>query len=135
MKFLVDANVLSEAMRPTATPQVLAWLALHEPDLAVNPVILGEIENGILLLPDAPRRTRLQGWFQKAVQKIHVLDFDALTASVWARLLTGLKSSGLAMPVKDSLIAATALMHNLTLVTRNTADFENSGVRLFNPFL
>ncbi len=135
MKFLVDANVLSEAMRPTPAPQVLAWLALHEPDLAVNPVILGEIEYGILLLPDAPRRTRLQGWFEKAVQKIQVLDFDALTASVWARLLAGLKSSGLAMPVKDSLIAATALTHNLTLVTRNTADFENAGVQLLNPFL
>ena len=135
MKFLVDANVLSEVMRPTPAPQVLDWLDLHEPDLAVSPVILGEIEYGILLLPDAPRQNRLRGWFGEGVQKIQVLDFDAPTASVWARLLARLKSSGLAMPLKDSLIAATALAHGLTLVTRNTSDFENAGVELLNPFL
>ena len=134
MRFLVDANVLCAAMRPTPAPQVLAWLAKNERFLAVDPVVLGEIEYGILLLPESTRKKRLQTWFKEGVQKICVLDLDARTASVWASLLAKLKNQGLAMPLKDSLIAATALAHNLTVVTRNRSDFEKSGVAVFDPF-
>ena len=134
MKFLVDANVLSEVMRPAPNPHVLEWLVQNEAALAVNPVILGEIEYGILLLPKGSRRNRLQSWFQAGVQKIRVLDLDTRTASVWAALLARLKSQGLSMPVKDSLIAASALAHDLTVVTRNLRDFEMSGVAVLNPF-
>jgi predicted nucleic acid-binding protein len=135
MKFLVDANVLSEAMRPTPELQVLDWLSKNERFLAVNPVVLGEMEYGILLLPESKRKKRLQMWFKEGVQKICVLDFDVRSASVWARLLAQLKKDGLVMPIKDSLIAATALAHNLTVVTRNTKDFEKSGVAVLDPFL
>ena len=134
MKFLVDANVLSEVMRPKPEPKVLDWLARNEAALAVNPVVLGEIEYGILLLPAGSRRKRLESWFQIGVQKIRVLDLDARTASVWASLLARLKSRGLSMPLKDSLISASALTHNLTVVTRNLRDFEPSGARVLNPF-
>ena len=134
MKFLVDANVLSEVMRPAPNPQVREWLAQNEGSLAVNPVILGEIEYGILLLPKGLRRDRLQAWFSKGVQKIRVLDLDTRTASIWAALLARLKSQGLSMPVKDSLIAASAQAHHLTVVTRNLRDFEMSGVAVLNPF-
>ncbi len=134
MKFLVDANVLSEVMRPAPNPNVLEWIAQNEAALAVNPVVLGEIEYGILLLPEGSRRDRLQAWFQAGVQKIRVLDLDTHTASVWAALLARLKSQGLSMPVKDSLIAASALAHHLSVVTRNLRDFEKSGVAVLNPF-
>jgi predicted nucleic acid-binding protein len=134
MRFLVDANVLSEVMRPAPNPRVLEWLVQNEPALCVNPVVLGEIEYGILLLPAGPRRARLQAWFKTGVKTIRVLDWDARTGSVWAALLAQLKAQGLSMPVKDSLIPASALAHDLTIVTRNRSDFETSGLHVLNPF-
>ena len=135
MRFLVDANVLSEFTRPSPAPQVLDWLATNEAELAVNPVILGEIEYGILLLEVGGRRNRLLEWFRVGVQKIHVFDFDAATASTWAQLLAQLRGNGKCMPVKDSMIAASALTHKLTVVTRNIRDFEKCGVKILDPFL
>lgn len=135
MKFLVDANVLSEMVRPQPNPCVKQWLTRNEAYLVVTPVILGEIEYGILLLPEGARRDRLLHWFRMGVGKIRVLDFDASTASIWAALLARLKLKGLAMPIKDSLIAASALAHDLTVVTRNHRDFENSGCTVLNPFV
>jgi predicted nucleic acid-binding protein len=133
-KFLVDANVLSEATKPDPDPRVLAWLAGHERDLAVDPVILGEIQFGILLLPAGKRRERLERWFQDGVEKIHCVNWDATTGLRWARLLAELRTSGRSMPVKDSLIAATALVHGLAVVTRNRRDFEAAGVEVIDPF-
>ena len=135
MKFLVDANVLSEPTKPAPDASALAWLRTNERELAVNPIILGELEYGILLLPVSRRRTRLEQWFVAGVQRLRVLDFDAATAAEWARLLARLKRKGRAMPIKDSLIAATALAHGLTVATRNATDFRNSGVAVENPFV
>lgn len=134
MTYLVDANVLSEPTRPNPDPRVLDWLRAQELNLMVNPVILGEIEYGILLLPAGRRRKRLERWFAAGVERLKVLDFDRPTASRWARLLADLRRKGRSMPIKDSLIAATALVHRLTVATRNTQDFASAGVRLFNPF-
>ena len=134
MNYLVDANVLSEPTKPAPNPRAVAWLRQHERDLAVSPIILGELEYGILLLPASRRRTRLEQWFATGVQRLRVLDFDTATAAAWARLLARLKRKGRAMPIKDSLIAATALAHGLTVATRNTTDFRNTGVELENPF-
>ena len=133
MKLLVDANVLSEPTRPQPAPSVVDWLREHERELAVNPVILGELEYGILLLPAGRRRTRLQEWFA-GVKRLRVLDLDAGTASVWAGLLAELKHRGRAMPVKDSLIAATARQHGYTVATRNVDDYRHASVALVNPF-
>lgn len=134
MKFLVDANVLSEPTKPAPDARVVEWLRRHERDLAVNPIILGELEYGILLLPASRRRARLEQWFTDGVQRLRVLDFDTATAAAWARLLAKLKKKGHAMPIKDSLIAATALAHGLTVATRNANDFRNAGVAVENPF-
>ena len=134
MTYLVDANVLSEPTNPKPSNRVILWLRRHESDLAVNPIILGELEYGILLLPKSRRRQRLEEWFDRGVHRMRVLDFDAATASTWAHLLAQLKGKGLAMPIKDSLIAATALAHDLTVVTRNTVDFRHCGLLVENPF-
>ena len=134
MNFLVDANVLSEATKPQPAPAVDDWLRVHERQLVVNPIVLGELEYGILLLPAGRRRTRLQKWFAEGAGKLFVLDMDAGTASVWAELLAELKRKGRAMPLKDSLIAATARQHRLTVATRNVSDYRHAGVSLVNPF-
>ena len=132
--FLVDADVLSEATRPEPDPGVLAWLARHEREIAVDPIILGEMRFGIFLLPPGKRRARLERWFQDGVERIHCLAWEAATGLRWARLLAELRTSGRSMPIKDSLIAATALVHGLTVVTRNRRDFEKAGVEILDPF-
>ncbi len=134
MKFLVDANVLSEPTKPTPDESVVRWLRENEAELVISSVVLGELEYGILLLPSGRRRTRLQHWFDEGMKRLPLLDFDAKAASAWAQLLARLKKKGLAMPIKDSLIAATALAHGLTVATRNTNDFRRAGVPLVNPF-
>jgi predicted nucleic acid-binding protein len=134
VKYIVDANLLSEATKPDPAPQVLEWLRLNEQNLAVTPVVLGELEYGILLLPSSRRKKQLELWFEKIRSTAHCLDFDSKAASSWAHLLAHLKSKGHAMPIKDSLIAASAIAHNLTVATRNTRDFKNARVPLLNPF-
>ena len=134
MKYLVDANVLSEPTKPSPDPRVVAWLRAHATDIAVDPVILGELRFGILILPMGRKKTALESWFNHGVALLHCLPWDAETGLKWAELLARLRTSGKAMPVKDSLVAATAIVHGLAVVTRNRADFQNAGVRIVDPF-
>ena len=134
MSFLVDANVVSEATKPLPNAAVVDWLRRHESRLAVNGVVLGEIRFGILLLPAGKRRDRLQQWFEEVVGRIHCIAWEARTGLRWAELLADLRRRGLSMPVKDSLIAATALEHDLRVVSRNRRDFELAGIEVLDPF-
>jgi predicted nucleic acid-binding protein len=111
----------------------LKWLTRHEREIAVDPIILGEIRFGIFLLPVGKRRSRLEHWFQDGVERIHCLAWEAPMGLRWARLLADLRASGRSMPIKDSLIAATALVHGLAVVTRNRRDFEPAGVAIVDP--
>lgn len=135
MKYLVDANVLSEPTRPSPDRRVLDWLRANEAEIVVDPVILGEMLFGILLLPKGKKRSMLEQWFDAGVGRLHCLPWDADTGMKWAELLARLRKAGKNMPTKDSLIAATAIAHGLTIATRNRADFANSGVRLVDPFI
>ena len=134
MIYLVDANVLSEATKPLPDPRVIEWLRYNEGEIAVDPIVLGEIQFGIYLLPAGRRRQRLERWFADGVERIQCIVWDAATGLRWARLLADLRSSGQSMPIKDSLIAATALVHGLTVATRNVRDFGNAGVPVVDPF-
>lgn len=134
MKYLVDADILSEATKPVPDPGVVEWLRKNERELAVDPIILGEVRFGILLLPKGKRRTRLESWFDAGVQRLLCLPWEAETGLRWAELLASLRASGRSMPIKDSLIAATALVHDLVVATRNRADFEKAGVEIIDPF-
>jgi hypothetical protein len=135
VKYLVDANVLSEPTKPAPDPRVIAWLRAHERDIAVDPVILGELRFGILILPKGRKRATLERWFEAGVNRLHCLPWDADTGLKWAEILARLRTTGKAMPVKDSLIAATAAIHGLAIATRNRADFLNAGVRIVDPFV
>lgn len=135
MTFLVDANVLSEPTKPDPDAGVLDWLRRHEQEITVDPIILGEIRYGILILPSGKRRRRLEGWFEAGVAGIECYPWDTTTGLRWARLLAELRGEGRSMQIKDSLIAATALAHGLPVVSRNQRDFEKAGVEIVNPFV
>lgn len=131
---LVDANVLCEPTRPAPDARVVSWLRDHERDIVVNPVILGEIAFGIRLLKVGRKRRALEQWFEGGVRRLHCLPWEASTGLRWAALLADLRRAGTAMQIKDSLIAATALEHALTVATRNRRDFAKAGVRVIDPF-
>ena len=134
MKYLTDANILSEPTKPSPAPSVIAWLRRNERHLAVDPIILGEVLYGILRLPKGLRRRRLEAWYRDGVARIACLPWEAETGMRWASLLAELRAKGRAIPIKDSLIAATALTHRLTVATRNRRDFEAAGVPVVDPF-
>jgi predicted nucleic acid-binding protein len=134
VRFLVDANVLSEPTKPAPNQGVVEWLRQNEREIAVDPIILGEIRFGILLLPKGQRRLRLEQWFEAGVKRILCLPWEPECGLRWARLLVALRNAGRAMPIKDSLIAATALEYELVVVTRNRSDFAKAGVEIVDPF-
>ena len=134
MSYLDDANVLSEATKPSPEPKVLEWLRANEAELAVDPIILGEIRFGIDRMPPGQRRKRLELWFAEGIENLVCLPIDAATGIRWAKLLAQLRATGRAMPFKDSLIAAAALAYGLTVATRNTRDFQQAGLKVIDPF-
>lgn len=134
MSFLVDANVLREPTRPDPDARVVDWLRAHESQLVVDPIIIGEVRFGILRLPRGKRRKRLEQWFEDGVRRMQCVPWDTATGLRWAELLARLRAGGKAMPIKDSLIAATALTHGLTVATRNGRGFKAAGVPVIDPF-
>lgn len=135
MKWLLDTNVLSEITKPQPNEKVEAWLRAEARDAVIDPIVLGELRYGILILPRGARRNRLESWFDAGSRTIHCLPWDAETGLEWAALLARLRARGRTMALRDSMIAATALAHKLTLVTRNVRDFETTSVPLANPFV
>lgn len=135
MSYLVDTNVLSELRRKQPHAQVVAWFtARPRQSLYLSVLTLGEIRKGIERLDDAARQQPLLDWLEVELPNYflgRLLAVDAHTADRWGRLLG---SAGRPLPAVDSLLAATALQHDLTLVTRNTKDFEGLNLRLVNPW-
>ena len=134
MTYLVDANVLSEPTKRAPNANVVEWLSANEGSLVVDSVILGELLVGVLGLPRGRKRARLEGWLDTLVETLDCLAWDAAISRRWARLVVDLRRKGLAMPLLDGMIAATALHHDLTVATRNTRDFGRAGVKVLNPF-
>jgi toxin FitB len=135
--FLLDTNVISELVRPKPEPRVKAWVAATDENLLYLSVLtVGEIRRGITALKDGLRRVALETWLDgDLVLRFagRILPIDQSVADRWGRLTAqvGPKSP---LPVIDGLLAATALHHNLTFVTRNTKDVAATGVPVFNPW-
>lgn len=131
--FLLDTNVISETRRRRPHGAVIAWIDAH-PDKSFNvaAVSIGEVQQGIEMTrdQDAARAMQLEEWLEEIARRWNVIAADADIYRVWARLLHR-RSPDVA---GDAMIAATAIVRNLTVVTRNVRDFEPLGVRLLNPF-
>jgi hypothetical protein len=134
MMYLVDANVLSEATRPSPDPRAMAWLAAHERALVIDSIVLGELFLGVWSLAASRRRTQLEQWFETLARTIECIPWDAAVGRQWAKLVVALKKKGKPVPLLDGMIAATALEHGLTVATRNVDDFRHTGVKLVDPF-
>jgi len=129
MTHLVDANVLSEPTKRSPDSRVIEWLVAHEGSLVVDSIVLGELYSGILALPRGRKRSQLEQWFEQLVQTIEGLPWDAAISRRWAALVVELKQRGEPVPLLDGMIAATALVHGLIVVTRNTRDFTRRACR------
>jgi toxin FitB len=134
---LVDTNVFGEPAKPKPDAKVIAWLRVNESRLYVSTVTIGEMRRGIERLPSGRRKTQLRAWLVALCDcmKGRVLSFNTSTAHVWGQLKAKWHIAGIVVPSLDSLIAATAQRHQLTIGTRNPADFGKTGMKLLNPFV
>ena len=125
MRYLLDTNVLSEGVKRRPDPGVASWLVQHEAGAAISELTLGELTKGAYFLPDGPKRKRILTWIAEVAEsfddRVLPLNRDVLIA--WGQLCGTHEATGRRWPVLDSLLAATALVHDLTIVTRNTDDF------------
>jgi predicted nucleic acid-binding protein len=136
--FLLDTNIPSEQSRPRPEPLVEQWL-FAQPDHSVflSVVTTGELRKGIALLPTSKRQNELAGWLDyHLVPKFagRILPVTQRIADRWGTLSASRQLSGTPLGIPDGLIAATALEHGLTLVTRNVKDFGGLGLTIFNPW-
>jgi predicted nucleic acid-binding protein len=138
MSFLLDTNVVSEPTKPKPDPGLTSWLASVDEDrLFISAVTLAEISFGIERRETGAGRTKLETWLHgdlKARFYGRILPVNEAVAETWGRLVAARAAAGRPIGLMDGFIAATALVHGLTLVTRNTADFENTGAPLLNPW-
>lgn len=138
MNYLLDTNVISENFKPQPNPEVIAWIQANAwAEAFVSVMTLGEIAAGIERAKNPQHKARLERWFFDLVLphfKGRTLEVDWPIAREWGRLRGQFLNAGRPLPPVDTLLAATAIVHDLTLVTRNTADLEPLPVKLHNPW-
>ena len=137
--FLLDTNVISELMKPRPNRRVAEWVdAMAEDLLYLSVITIGEVRRGIDLLDEHdPRRAALQSWLDHDVRVRfgdRLLPFDIAVAERWGQLEALARKRKLTLPTIDAQLAATALHHGLTFVTRNTSDIEPAGVPWLDPW-
>ena len=139
MSWLLDTCVVSELVRPRPKASVLAWLdGCSEDDLFLSVITIGELEKGIAKLADSTKRAKLEQWVRRELAdrfRDRLLSIDAGVATRSGAMVGTSETQGRPLPVIDSLIAATGLQHDLTVVTRNTGDLDRCGARCFDPWI
>ena len=138
MSYLLDTCVISEFVAAQPTAKVVTWLADLDPETVyLSVVTIGEIQKGIEKLPASKRKEALRAWLKDdLLVRFHdrLLPLETGEMLAWGTLISKVEAKGKPMPLIDSLIAATALHHDLVVVTRDQDDFAPSGARLFNPW-
>ena len=131
--YLLDTNVVSELRRTRPHGAVLAWLkGVADEDLHLSAVTIGEIQAGVEMTREQSpgRAAEIEAWLEQVAETYNVLAMDARAFRVWARLMHRQPDH----LIEDAMIAATAAVHGLTVVTRNIRDFDRLGVPTRNPF-
>ena len=139
MNYLLDTCVISELIKQKPSSKVLKWLhSCQDENLFLSSLTIGEIQKGISKLPDSRKRNKLQEWMDtELIRRFDkkILEIDFKVAQKWGEIQASSEIVGTKMPVIDSLIASIGIVHNMTVVTRDTSGMKNSGVRLFNPWV
>jgi predicted nucleic acid-binding protein len=135
---LLDTNVVSELMRPKPAPEVLRWITAQPLEqLYIASLTVAEIRRGLALLPTGARRKRLEESFDRFLQQgfdRRILSFSESTATVYAPIYAQRMQAGLGIGELDLLLAAIAAEHNAHIATRNISDFEQTGLKVINPW-
>jgi len=137
MSYLLDTNVVSESEQAKPNASVMEWLsARDESDVYLSALTVGEIRRGIEMLETGKKKTHLRNWLEgiRVTFAGHILPITELTFAVWGAMFAAFEKQGLRRPIFDSLLEATAIEHDLILVTRNVKNFGSSSVTIFNPW-
>jgi predicted nucleic acid-binding protein len=138
VKYLLDTCVVSELTRPNPIKALVDWIGSQQEErLFMSVLTLGELRKGIDRLQDGAKRSRLENWLDCDLRLRFTgrwLPVDEEVAERWGLISAGAEGRGLSLPVIDGLIAATALVHGMTVVTRNESDLQNTGVPILNPW-
>ena len=138
MKYLLDTCIISELVKTKPSKKVVSWITKNdEVNFYLSSLTFGELYKGISKLPDSKRRKKLSQWIEHDLQERFtgkILVIDLQVAKTWGEIQGASEAEGNPMPAIDSLIAATALTHDLTVVTRNVKDMQQSGAALLNPW-
>jgi toxin FitB len=138
MKYLLDTCAISEMNKLSPDSAVDAWFkSVNEEDLHISVLTLGEVEKGIHKLTEGKKKQALAAWVEELAVQFgeRTLPVNQAVAIRWGILQAETEKKGRSLPAINSLIAATALVHSLTVVTRNNPDMEATGVPLFNPWI
>ena len=133
---LLDTNVLSELTRPRPAPQVVAWLEENEPLLALPAITLAELRYGIARLAAGQRKSSLLQFWNLTRERFvgRIFSFDDRAAEAYGDIVAAAERAGTPINVADGLIAAIALVHGMSIATRDISDFDVTGAPLVNPW-
>ena len=138
MNYLLDTCLISELAKPKPDKKVVNWLLKEqETNFYVSVLTFGELHKGVEKLPESKKKEELRNWIEDELKKRfqnRIIGIDMRVSIIWGRIQCFAEKNGKPMPAIDSLIAATGIAHDLTVVTRNVPDMEQSGVKLLNPW-
>jgi hypothetical protein len=138
LNFLLDTCVISELVKPNPNPGLVAWIeSCPEQNLFLSSLTIGEIQRGVSKLTESHKKKELQSWLDRELVSRfgdRIAGVDVKVSKTWGMVQAESESNGIRMPAIDALIASTALVYDMTIVTRNVEDMKPSGVNLFNPW-
>ena len=138
MNYLLDTCLLSELAKPKPNEKVVDWvLGENETSFYVSVLTFGELHKGVEKLPESKKKEELRNWIENELKnrfRNRIIGIDMRVSILWGKIQSLAEKKGKPMPAIDSLIAATGIAHDLTVVTRNATDMEQSGVNLLNPW-